>query len=159
MTGPIEIGPARPDEIPAIAQLAARLVEMHHIADPGRFFLPDDTAGGYVRWLSQEVERAEVALLVARRGQRLVGYAYGQLEPRNWNQLLDAHASMQELWVEPEERSRGVGSALLAASLASLRAMGAPRVVLFVAATNRSARTLFEHVGFRPTMVEMTREL
>jgi RimJ/RimL family protein N-acetyltransferase len=37
--------------------------------------------------------------------------------------------------------------------------MGAPRVVLMAAWRNESARALFARLGFRPTMVEMTREV
>jgi RimJ/RimL family protein N-acetyltransferase len=40
-----------------------------------------------------------------------------------------------------------------------LREMGAPRVVLMSAAPNVAAQRLFARLGFRPTMVEMTREL
>ena len=39
------------------------------------------------------------------------------------------------------------------------RAMGAPRVVLSTAAKNEGAQKFFEAMGFRRTMIEMTREL
>jgi ribosomal protein S18 acetylase RimI-like enzyme len=48
---------------------------------------------------------------------------------------------------------------LLDATLASLGELGAPRVVLSTAQRNDSAQRLFTHAGFRPTMIEMTREL
>ena len=37
--------------------------------------------------------------------------------------------------------------------------MGVPRVLLWSAAPNENAQRLFERLGFRRTMVEMTREL
>jgi ribosomal protein S18 acetylase RimI-like enzyme len=51
-----------------------------------------------------------------------------------------------------------VASRLVEAAVAGLAAMGAPRVVLMAAWRNDGARRLFERLGFRPTMLEMTRE-
>ena len=44
------------------------------------------------------------------------------------------------------------------ASAEKLKALGVPRVVLMSAAANAEAQKLFEKLGFRRTMVEMTRE-
>jgi GNAT superfamily N-acetyltransferase len=40
-----------------------------------------------------------------------------------------------------------------------LREHGAPRVLLWTAERNAAAQRLFLRLGFRPTMIEMTREL
>jgi hypothetical protein len=40
-----------------------------------------------------------------------------------------------------------------------LRSIGAPRVMLWTAEQNDSAQRLFARLGFRRTMIEMTREL
>ena len=48
---------------------------------------------------------------------------------------------------------------LLDAAAAALAARGAPRVILSTAARNLAAQRLFERAGFRPTMIEMTREV
>jgi ribosomal protein S18 acetylase RimI-like enzyme len=52
-----------------------------------------------------------------------------------------------------------VGGKLLEATVAALREKGAPRVVLSTAQQNEAAQHLFEHAGFRRTMIEMTREI
>jgi ribosomal protein S18 acetylase RimI-like enzyme len=158
MDDSIVIRPARRDELAAVAALAAKLVHRHHAFDAARFFVPDRVAEGYAWWFGQELDRAEVALLVAARGDRIVGYAYGRLEERDWNQLLDACGALHDLWVEEAERKGGVASALVEGVVAALRDKGAPRVVLHAAAANAAAQALFARLGFRPTMVEMTRE-
>jgi ribosomal protein S18 acetylase RimI-like enzyme len=60
--------------------------------------------------------------------------------------------------VDPMARGRGIGRQLLRAIIIELTARGAPRVVLSTAARNEAAQRLFLSAGFRPTMLEMTRE-
>lgn len=150
--------PARRDELPAVARLAAKLVHLHHALDERRFFVADKIEEGYAWWFGREIDRADVVLLVAVRADVIVGYAYGRLEERDWNQLLDACGALHDLWVEEAERRHGVAAALVEATVAALVAKGAPRVVLHAAAGNAAARALFARLGFRQTMVEMTRE-
>jgi GNAT superfamily N-acetyltransferase len=61
--------------------------------------------------------------------------------------------------VTEEARRAGVATKLMDAATAWLRERGAPRVILWTAAPNDAARTLFKRIGFRETMVEMTLEL
>jgi ribosomal protein S18 acetylase RimI-like enzyme len=61
--------------------------------------------------------------------------------------------------VDEGGRRAGVATALLEAATEWLRVHGAPRVVLWTAQRNEGAQRLFERLGFRRTMVEMTREL
>ena len=61
--------------------------------------------------------------------------------------------------VDERGRRTGVATALIEAAAGWLRDHGAPRVMLWTAEQNDGAQRLFEHLGFRRTMVEMTREL
>lgn len=145
-------------ELPTVAQLAGKLVRMHHAEDQARFFLPERVEQGYEWWLGKELDRAEARVLVADGGGGLVGYAYGALEERDWNLLLDAHGAVHDLYVNEDERGRGTGRRLLEAMLAELEGLGAERVVLSTMVGNETAQRLFRAAGFRPTMLEMTRE-
>lgn len=158
MNDDITLREARLEDLPALARLAGDLVRMHHGLDERRFFLPDNVDGGYAWWFGKELGRKEVVLVVAERAGAIVGYAYGRIEERDWNQLLDACGALHDIWVEEGERRRGVASALLERTVAALVAKEAPRVVLHAAAKNVAAQALFARHGFRPTMVEMTRE-
>jgi ribosomal protein S18 acetylase RimI-like enzyme len=158
VTDDLILRPARRDELVAVARLAGKLVRMHHAFDHQRFFLPDRVEEGYAWWFGREVERDDVVLLVALRADAIIGYAYGRLEERDWNQLLDACGALHDVWVEEAERQHGVASKLVEATIAALMAKGAPRIVLHTAADNAGAQALFARLGFRRTMVEMTRE-
>jgi ribosomal protein S18 acetylase RimI-like enzyme len=160
---PVEVRAATPADLPACAHLGARLARRHHQLDPRRFFAPPDLEVGYRWWLGKERKNPKAVVLaaVARgvRGERVVGYAYGRLEPRDWNTLRDACGVGVDLIVEPRWRRRGLGSRLVEALAEALAALGAPRLVLQVAARNPEAARAFAGMGFRATMLELTREL
>ncbi len=145
-------------DLPAVARLAGELVRMHHAFDAARFFLPERVEEGYAWWFGQELDRAEVVLLVATRGETIVGYVDARLEERDWNTLLDACGALHDIWVEPDARRGGLATQLAEEAIAQLTTKGAPRIVLHTAATNTAAQKLFERLGFRRTMIEMTRE-
>ena len=159
MTEAPTIRPARRADLPAVAQLAGKLVRMHHGYDAPRFFLPDRIEEGYAWWFGREIDREEVVLLVAARGDAVVGYAYGRLEERDWNQLLDACGALHDILVDESARGRGLGEALLKEVLTRMAKKGQPRVLLHTAVQNESAQRLFKKHGFRTTMLEMTCEL
>jgi RimJ/RimL family protein N-acetyltransferase len=159
---PALVRDALASDLPALARLGARLARMHHRLDPARFFVTEDLEAGYAWWLGKERRSRKAVVLAAVRGapgrERAVGYAYGRLEPRDWNTLREACGVGIDLFVEPAERGRGTGRALVLALCERLEARGAPRVVIDVAARNPEAQAVFERLGFRPTMLEMARE-
>jgi len=156
---PLEIREATASDLPALARLGARLAREHHAMDRERFFVPDEPIeGGYAWWLGKERANAKAVVLAALRRGRIVGYAYGRIEPRDWNTLRDRCGVGVDLFVEPRARAGGVGTALVEALVAALVARGAPRVVIDVASRNGRASRLFAALGFRATMLEMTRE-
>ena len=148
---------AEEDDLPAIAKLAGRLVRMHHKVDRDRFLLPADVERGYAWWLGKERKRRGAVVLVAEVRGRVVGYAYGTREGRDWNMLLDEHGAIHDVFVDARTRKRGVGRALMGAMIDTLESLGAPRVVLSTMVGNAAAQRLFRACGFRPTMLEMTR--
>ena len=147
-------------DAPAIGKLGAHLVELHHSFDPQRFIPPSrDTAKHYGSYLVSQLRESTVVLLVAERGGEVIGYTYAGVEDYDWMALRGPAGAVYDIVVDPEARGAGVGRALLEATLRELKQLGAPRVVLSTAERNDTAQRLFEHAGFRRTMIEMTREL
>jgi GNAT superfamily N-acetyltransferase len=160
----LEIRAATSEDLPACARLGARLSRMHHRLDRSRFLTVPDLEAGYAWWLARERRNRKAVVLVAvRRGaggrEAVVGYAYGRLEPRDWNTLREACGVGIDLMVEPRWRRRGVGGRLVEALAEALRARGAPRLVIQVADRNPGAARAFARLGFRTTMLELTMEL
>ena len=158
----VEIRAAIPADAPTLGRFGARLARLHHRMDARRFFATPDMEAGYASWLAREMRSRKAVVLAAvapgAARDRIVGYAYGRLEGRDWNTLRDPAGVGVDLYVLPAARGTGVGRALLEALARELAARGAPRVVLQVAARNGRALALFERLGFRRTVVELARE-
>jgi ribosomal protein S18 acetylase RimI-like enzyme len=153
----VSVRRATESDVTGAAELAGRLARLHHTTDPGRFFLPERVEQGYAHWFGRVLKDETAVLLVAEVSGKLAGYAYGGLEDRAWNLLLDEHGAIHDVYVAEEQRRHGVGRALLAAIVAELEGLGAERIVLSTMPSNLAAQALFRTVGFRPTFLEMTR--
>jgi ribosomal protein S18 acetylase RimI-like enzyme len=160
MASDVVIRRARKSDLPALGRLGAHLMETHFAFDPHRFMAPpDDPAGGYAWFLGTQLRAADVVVFVAEREGSVVGYIYAGLEPLSWKELRDAAGFIHDIVVDETGRRTGVASALMEAALAWLKENGAPRAMLWTANQNEGAQRLFEKLGFRRTMIEMTREL
>ena len=154
------IRPAVSADLPAIGRLGALLVRMHHDFDPERFIAaPSRTEGEYASYLGTQLDDPNVVVLVAVSDGEVQGYTYAAVEGYDYMSLRGPAGILYDIVVDPAHRNRGVGRALLGATLTALEMRHAPRVVLSTATQNEAAQRLFGHAGFRRTMIEMTHEL
>ena len=154
------IRPARRDDMRAVGRLGALLVRLHHDFDPQRFMAASpQTEQGYGSFLGTQLSDPDVIVLVAERDREVVGYTYAGVEGVDYMSLRGPAGVLYDIVVDPAHRGHGVGRKLLEATVAALEARGSPRVLLSTAERNATAQRLFEHAGFRRTMIEMTREL
>jgi ribosomal protein S18 acetylase RimI-like enzyme len=153
------VRPAQAPDLPAIAELAGKLVRQHHGFDAQRFMLIPNVESGFARFFGGELSNPETLILAAEVDGSIVGYAYARLEPRDWNALLDASGALHDIYVNESARRQGVARRLVEAVRKGLRARGAPRLVLHTASKNHTAREFFAALGFRETMIELTAEL
>jgi ribosomal protein S18 acetylase RimI-like enzyme len=163
MATSFEIRRADQRDLPAVGRLGAALVRQHHDFDPARFMAP--TAGldeGYAWFLGTQLSEPGVVIFVAEAPgappRELLGYVYAGLEPQSWKELRDPAGFIHDVVVDPAARRQGVATGLLEAAAAWLEEQGAPRVMLWTAEQNPVAQRLFARLGFRRTMIEMTRE-
>jgi len=156
----IALRPAAPADLRAIGRLGALLVRTHHDFDPQRFIpATPQTEHGYASFLGTQLEEPDIIILVAERDGEVVGYTYAGVEGTDYMALRGPAGVLYDIVVDPVHRGQGVGRMLLDATLAALKARGAPRVVLSTAERNEPAQRLFARAGFRRTMIEMTHEL
>ena len=154
------IRPATAADVLAIGRLGAVLVRTHHELDRKRFLAATpQTEHGYASFLGSQLGDEAVILLVAESEGEVVGYSYSGIEGRDYMSLRGPAGVLHDLVVDDRHRGRGIGQALLDATLQAIEARGVPQIVLHTAALNEAAKRLFARAGFRETMAEMTREV
>jgi ribosomal protein S18 acetylase RimI-like enzyme len=90
------------------------------------------------------LEEGEMTVLLAGDGPD--GISLIRFRPSVWTG--GAEAYLQELYVVPALRGRGIGRTLLEATLATAREAGAGGVDLNTGTTDTAARALYESAGF-----------
>jgi len=156
----VGIRAAKPADTAAIGRLGALLVRLHHDLDPQRFIAATSgTESAYGSYLGSLLDNPDIVILVAERDGEVIGYTYAGVEGTDYMALRGPAGALYDIVVDPAHRGQGIGRKLLDATIEALKARGAPRVVLSTAEGNAVAQRLFEHAGFRRTMIEMTREL
>ncbi len=139
MPSDLEIRPLRPEELPAAVALLRRQLEEHDIA------LAEDALERSVRALGEDPSLGRV--LVAIDGSALVGVAVltflWTLEHGGPGAWLD------ELYVDPAQRRRGIGQRLTEAALAVAAERGAVALDLEVEEGHDAAERLYRRMGFQ----------
>jgi len=154
------IRPATAADLPRIGRMGALLVEAHYHLDAQRFLATRPrTPLDYASFLAKQLDKPDVAVLVADVNGDVIGYTFATVEGYDYLSLRGPAGIVHDVLVDPGSRGHGVGRLLLESALAFLKARGAPRVVLTTAEGNETAQRLFAGAGFRRTMIEMTREL
>jgi ribosomal protein S18 acetylase RimI-like enzyme len=94
--------------------------------------------------LAELLESGDVTVLIGGSGPD--GLALLRFRPSLWSESLDCY--LEELYVVPDLRGRGLGQALMEAAIETARAKGAGYMDLGTAETDTAARALYEKLGF-----------
>ena len=146
---------ATEDDAATVAQLLHDFNSEFESQTPG----PEVLTERYARVL----ESGEAIVLLSGSGPD--GFAQLRFRAAIVNEGLDAH--LEELYVVPELRGRGLGRALLEAAMETAREQGATRIDLGTSEDDTAARALYESAGFTneedvhggPKMLYYEREL
>jgi ribosomal protein S18 acetylase RimI-like enzyme len=99
------------------------------------------------RRIAELLESGDVTVLIGGDGPD--GLALLRFRPSLWSESLDCY--LEELYVVPGQRGRGLGQALMEAAIETARAEGAGYMDLGTAETDTAARALYEKMGFSRT--------
>ncbi len=103
---------------------------------------PSDVAGAR-RFLAERLEHDQSVLLIAADDA-----GFTQLYPCFSSVRMQATMILNDLFVRPDARGRGVGEALLRAARDHARAAGAARMTLSTAVDNSAAHALYVRAGW-----------
>ena len=151
---------ATTNDLPALGRLGALLLRAHYAFDPHRFMAPGGTPDDEYAWfLGSQLGESAVAVFVADEDGEVLGYVYAGIEPQSWKELREEAGFIHDVVVDERGRRMGLATRLIEAAAEWLKSRGMARVVLWTADANADAQRLFTRLGFRRTMVEMTKEL
>ena len=146
------IRPGRREDAPEAARLWMQSAGEHTAHDPVYATAPD-AEKTMRRFLADLARNSYAFVFVATVGERTVGFISGELregsptfKPKTW-------ASVDDVFVEPDHRSGGIGHALLANVREWAKQKGADGVSLQVAAANARGRKFYADLGFREVSV------
>ena len=105
------------------------------------------------RFLADLARNGYAFVFVATVGDRMVGFVSGELREGSPTFLPKTWASVDDVFVDPDHRNRGIGRALIASVEGWARQKGANGVSLQVAAANGRGRKFYEDLGFREISV------
>lgn len=142
-----------------LGRYGAALMRQHHSDDPRRFIQVENPEAGYGRFLVSQITNPSSLVMVAESAGAVVGYIYADVESTNWMELRGPCGVVHDIYVDEAARRLGAGLELLSAAIAWFRSKGRSQVVLLTKTRNEHAHHLFQSLGFRPTMIEMTLDL
>jgi GNAT superfamily N-acetyltransferase len=112
-----------------------------------QFYRQPSDPGRAQRFLRERMEHNQSVILLAFEGAAALGFT--QLYPSFSSGAMAPIFILNDLFVAPEARRRGVGSALLDAAASHGRRTGALRLVLSTELTNTTAQAVYERMGWR----------
>ena len=114
-----------------------------------RFILPsEENADKWISFIRSSLASGKSFLLVAKTNSKPVGFASGSV-PEYPLKVSESFGTIDDLYVLPEFRGRGVGSKLVVESLKTLKARGVKTVRLNVLKENKPAVKLYRRLGFK----------
>ena len=152
----ITIRPATASDQEPLGRFGGALMRQHHTADPRRFIKVEHPEAGYGRFLVSQLSNPNSLVMVAEHSGTVVGYVYADVEGTNWMELRGPCGVVHDIYVDEGARHHGAGRQLLRAAIAWVYSKRRSQVVLLTKTQNERAKSLFNALGFRPTMIEMT---
>jgi len=105
-----------------------------------------DLAGAKA-FLRDRFEHAQSVVFIAEEGGRAVGFT--QLYPSFSSVSMARTFVLNDLFVAPDRRRKGIGEMLLQSAAEFARNVGAVRLTLSTAVANAAAQALYESAGWR----------
>ena len=149
------ITPATVDDVSSLTDLWIALAEGQR--DHGSTLLGKRNRASVREWVARSVVTGE--LLVARNeADDPIGFVGFSLDHGGYERDR-TRGTVSNLFVVPERRGEGIGSALLRAAEKALREAGAEAVALEALTDNERAREFYADQGYEPHRVELTKSL
>ncbi len=144
------IRPAQPDDFTVIQALnhLLFLYEKQFTSTYNIWWMYQEKGINYFlnRLLNQD---SHSIFLVAEQGGEVIGYLTGHVSNISYR-AVNPIAELENMFVLPEHRGRGVGTALIKEFIQQAKSLGAKRFKVEALSANHSAISFYKHLGFSP---------
>jgi ribosomal protein S18 acetylase RimI-like enzyme len=137
--------PGRPPDARAMAELGARCDAADSSWAPPGWAPAPNQVDQDTEWIAAQLADDEDWVLIAERGDRLIGFA--MVRPGS----TPGRGQLSNLFVDPSCQCNGIGSTLLAHVVEAIRRRGWEEAELSCQVGNSRARALYERTGWRDT--------
>ncbi|EJG1829185.1 GNAT family N-acetyltransferase [Vibrio parahaemolyticus] len=136
-------------DIGVLKKLQLQLNEYHQANLPDDFLSPEEIEQKID--LHKIIESEKSIVLIAESNEQLIGYIFGELwDRKSWTLKQRKIASIEQIVVEPNFRSQGVGLKLIEAFEDNAISKGGEELWWEVYSFNESALSLYRKAGIEP---------
>ncbi|HHB1594918.1 TPA: N-acetyltransferase family protein [Vibrio campbellii] len=145
----MKIRSATPDDLDTLFDLNKQINELHHLYAPQAFVAPSEEDRTFLINMLADEERL---FLVAEEGQQVLGFITATITQNETISFLikDPICRIGTIVVDENQKSKGVGRALMAAVEQWAHESGATQVRLEVMEFNHNAQQFYDKLGFVP---------
>lgn len=156
MSGEIEIHECHAEDIDD----ALKQLWINSIREGSLSVLPTEAnAATWARFTQDGLSKGRILLLVAKTGDRTIGYALANISRESPFELSESICFLNDVYVMPGFRGKGIGKRLTTECLTRMKAKGFKTVRLNVLPENKIAIRLYEKLGFKTFMYGMNKSL
>ena len=124
-----------------------------------RLIVPSQANGDrWVEFVREGLANGRNFLLVAKSDSRIVGFACASIFRQNL-EVTQIVGTIEDVYVLPEFRGKGIGKKLAAECLTKMKASSVKVVRLQVLAENKAAIKLYEKLGFKVNRYGMIKQI
>jgi ribosomal protein S18 acetylase RimI-like enzyme len=116
-----------------------------------RFIIPSESnADRWIGFVEESVAEGRGCLIIAEFNGEIIGFTFATIS-REFPLDVDEHAlgTINDVYVLPEFRRRGIGKKMVAECLEKIKAKDVKNVRLSVLAENKAAIKLYEKLNFK----------
>ncbi len=154
----VRVRRARACDLEAVLDLWQEMMDVHARLD-GRFRPTPDARERFRPTLEQWLAHPDMAVLVAKHGEGIVGYLIARINENPPMLLPQRYGHVSDICVAPDQRRSGAGRRLFSAARAWFRRKGVAVVQLSVADANPTALEFWREMGFQDYMHRMWLDL
>jgi len=154
------IRPATVVDVEAVTAMWLKMADQHAAYDGQRWHWQADPAETWAKYFTDSLSRENALVLVTvDQADRPVGFLIGAAGACPAVMASRTRAEISDLFIEPNLRRAGLGTALLEKAFDLFRRRGIGQVVISVAAANTEAIRLYEKLGLKTCIQQMYKML